>query len=468
MLVPVVYLACEDDGGSGQPGVFDGGTTGFDAPTSDAPVVPADTGPAPNPVTVNVVKNAQPEAGVTIVFSDAAGTVIDTATTDATGRVVRMLPAGSQVTALLGSAARAQILTVVGVEPGDVLTAVDASELDGLVPTATITAIPAGAPAATLGYSSAAGACNGGGFQAAPNTVNLYDDCVRDRKFPLLVLAQGNAGTVAFTFKKANLAAADGGAVGVDMAGGTWTTTTTTETVAITNLPTTLTRGRLIYGEVANGVNYFAVNNFDPSNPGGTPPVNFEGHPGYPDFVQTEATVGKNSSGGVAYSTIATRRAASPNGGTSSHDLSQLLPFIDSATLDSTTPARAMVTWTTAGAVAADGAFVHVRWSTTRDGGNVQQSTWTVVAPPTATSVKLPILPASAVAWAPASDSSFYSVPVVLLVESSVLQGYAQLRASAGALPPTKAVINDGYAPLAPPLPVDGTLRMTAFTDDGD
>ena len=136
-------FACVGDDGAQLPSV-DGGLLVPDSstPHADATAPGTDSGPAndaapesdagavdsgPQPVTVRVVANGAPESGATIVFQDATGAVVTSGTTDATGSVTQLVTAGTQVTAVLGTAASPNLLTIEGVEPGDAITFVDTS-----------------------------------------------------------------------------------------------------------------------------------------------------------------------------------------------------------------------------------------------------------------------------------------------------------------------------------------------------
>jgi hypothetical protein len=89
---PLVDATMPDAGPSPEAELAPDAGTGVDAAEDPAP---------PAPVTVVVRGPGGPESGKTIVFSDAAGALVATATTDAHGVAAQILPAGSQVTALL-------------------------------------------------------------------------------------------------------------------------------------------------------------------------------------------------------------------------------------------------------------------------------------------------------------------------------------------------------------------------------
>jgi hypothetical protein len=85
---------------------------------------------------------------------------------------------------------------------------------------------------------------------------------------------------------------------------------------------------------------------------------------------------------------------------------------------------------------------------------------WTIVAPPTATIVTPPALPGSVGSWTASTQSG----PVIVIaIDATFLASYAQFRAVAGALPPTSSIANGNGMAITPPLPVDGTMRITAI-----
>jgi hypothetical protein len=170
-------------------------------------------------------------------------------------------------------------------------------------------------------------------------------------------------------------------------------------------------------------------------------------------------------------SAIARRGAPSGDGGVTNFDESSLLPLLDAVSFDMTSLAQPTVSWVTeAGSLAgASGTIATFAWS---EGDSSIQGTWTILAPPTAASVTAPALPASLSAWAPAVDAAFDSPPIVVVVAGSgaLVPDYAHLRAQFSALPAQTSLLYDNLSidPLIPPLPVDGTLRLTAFTVNGD
>lgn len=484
---PLVVLACvsSDDSNPTLPDVdagfvFDGGGK-LDAGSVDATLndagqadtsAPVDAGAdASLPVTLVVTKAGQPESGVTVVFHAPDGTFVDSVVTGADGKATHVVASGGQVTALFGTPAHANIVTLVGVQPGDILNAVDSSADDyPSPPEVSVTAIPQGGPSEPNFYSVNVGVCQTT-FTAGqlPATFPLYrPSCARDGKFPVLILAEGNT-ELGFTAKKQNAMAADGGVSNVDLSAGTWSTTQPTFTVQTSNAPTTTQQARVSYSEVADGVVFPTTMTFDPSLDAGVQSSAFIVHPGYPDSIQYEGTLRTATNNGVSLTGIGTRAAAAPDGGAVSVDMAQLLPSIATATLDSTAPPRLVANWTTAAPiVGADGAFVRVDWYTLDDAGANSSNHWTVVVPPSATSATLPDLGAALAPWAPTANSTFFAFPVVAVMEASFVADYDSLRPLAATIPPSDTLVQDAYGPIAPALPVDGTIKLSAFTNNGD
>ncbi len=460
-----------EDAGHFDAPTFDGtipDSSNPDSPIADTSLPEVEAGP--KLVTVVVRNELGPEQGVTIVFHDPNGAVISSGITNAAGLVAQLVPSGSMMTALMGSPTTPRPVTVQGVEPGDVLTAFDDSNPTFLNDQIAVDSVPSPPPAETIGYFAGAGRCSAY-FNTPPAQIGLSNGCEIGGRAPLLITAAGgpDAGyaNVGYTFQKANALPGDGGTLHISPDGG-WTTTFTTQTLSATGMSDAGGFGGFSFMEVTGNVPAWTTSGF-PTAPLDGGPLNqpFQGHPGYADFVQGEANIVVFRSGSSSVAAIATRGAAPTTSTTTSLDLSQILPLISAATLDSTTPARPSVTWTADGSLAStDGAVVVIRWITRLDGGGTASGTWTIVLPPTATIAKAPTLPSTAAAWAPDATSTFLSPPFVFFIDGSFLPGYAQLRAITGSF---SALGNaTGNPPIVPPLPVDGTMRITGFTVSGD
>ena len=499
LLAPVGCFSASSGGGS-PPGFdagqtdaeFDSGTTpdtSVDSPTMDVTIVeaavdaPVEAGP--QPVTVVVTSAAGPEPGVPVIFQQANGAVIGAATiTNAAGIVSQLQPAGVQVTVVLGTAAAPSLITIEQVAPGDTLAVYDPSADVTSAQVSVDTWSDAGPPG-TASFEVDVGSCNTFGA-GPPLVVFLGTACPVAGQFPVLVTSRdSNGAALGYAWQKGNTLPGDGGVAHVAV-GGAWSMTSDTLTVTTDSPPpfalANSDNGYLGFSAIANGMGTGRANSYFGSigadDAGVTFPFPYAD--GFPDSLQSEAnvtnygTTGGNV--GVSVSAIATRGAGDAGTGTTNLDITQLLPPIQTASIDSTTnPTQPTVTWDMgdAGSVAtADGVVVAFTWSGSNDGGFVN-GRWTIVAPPTATSVQVPALPAAQGGYAPFTGAFFSNQPAVLIVEATFLSGYAQLRAQVGTVPLTSQFnsnlsFSSSSPILVPPLPVDGTLRMTAFTANGD
>jgi hypothetical protein len=463
----VALLACfgSTDNSTGlTPPEVDASPMDTSSPAPEASVAEAGTDsaeePSPSPfVTVVVLGPSGPEAGKTIVFSDATGAVVTTATTDASGTVVQTLPAGSQATALLGTPDSPQLVTVVGVQPGDTLTAVDgvASQVAGEV----LVTVHGSAPATTNNYSVSAGNC--GAFLSSGSSVDLdVSGCTNSAgQFPLLAVARANDGDLAYSFEKPNALGTDGGPTSIVMTGNWYFMGT--ETVSVTGTVAS-DDWYVSYNEVAAGVSDIQNQTYyEPlSDDAGVPPMTFESHPLYPDFVQTELSA-YDSQPGVGMATAIATRTAAPTG-SASFDGSDLLPILTSASVDSTDPTRPSVGWTAAAPLTgAVGTIAEMFWY---DQGAGQSGSWTIVAPSSTTSVQVPVLPSTATSLAPGANSVWDSTPTVAAIGGGDLVDYAAFRRGAGQLatqlqPNPTPTVRPITTPTIPLLTSDGTMKVT-------
>lgn len=475
------YAGCitEDDvtPDGGTPPAGDGGTANPDAtvvadggrPANDAATAAeAEAGPAMVTLVMRTASGA-PAADVAIVYADATGQLTGTDKTDATGRVTRLLPSGSQVTAILGKADEPRLLTITGVEPGDVLTAALPPTEEETSGSLEITSLPAGEPQGIANLVAIAGNCQNSA-QALPLTLSVYEDCVKAGRFPLVVVASnGNGAFLGYTHQKGIQLVPDGGlpdsgVLSVAM-NGSWVTTSTTADIQATHV-TGDPDGRGTLTHVTGGVETWETQYFDAIDDAGVTNMTFQTYTGFADFLQREVAIRtSDNNNGVAYTALASR-----GGSNATLDVSQALPALTGATVDSTTPARPMVAWTSSSPITgADGAVVDLRWYFQADGGRYIYGDWTFVTAPGATSVKAPQLPETLSSWQPPDGAVFRSPPSVMVVEGSPWSSYGQLRASAAAIPVPRALLNDNSeGPIVPPLPIDGTVKLTAFTHNGD
>jgi hypothetical protein len=481
-----------------------------------APEAAVEAGPLP--VKVTIVNHLGPEPGVLIVFQDVNGNVVTTATTDIAGQVTQPLGSATQVTALTGntppqdvesfaanvrvygvtvldddasadggsivpSPANVNLVTVQGVEPGDTLTLSDPSDTTFQYPVVSIDALPDGGPAAAQSYSIGIGPMYFGTTTSSfPYQIELRPGCESNGEFPVFVVAVGgpDAGgaNLAYTWQTGNVLPPDGGTAHVVMTG-PWATATTTQTVTALNVPDVGYDLYASYSEVADNVGTSTLDYL--SAPDGSAYAVFTGHPPFPTSVQSEVSLSANFNELSSVTAIATSGPFVGDAG-DSFDLSTALPFISSVTLDAGLPTsdaavppagQPYVSWSTgdAGSLASvSGVVVQASWYDYCDGCTSMQSygTWTIVVPPSATSVTAPALPPEVAGWGPSQYSNFENLPLVVAVQSSLLPNYTAFRNQFASLPVTPAFQNGNQGPYVPPLPTPGTLRLTAATTNGD
>jgi hypothetical protein len=266
----------------------------------------------------------------------------------------------------------------------------------------------------------------------------------------------------------------DGGSPSVSVPDTAWATNEGTETVTFANVPT-FDGGAftLAYAEVAQG----ALASVQTA--GGTLVVTDDGgvagtqtwvtHPGYPDYVQNEVDVypialgnlpTNGGAGSYAVSALATRAPAAASG-TASLDVSQVLPFVETATVAGTTvPPRPTLNWTSSAPLtSAVGLFGLMTWYEPIDGGPSKAGTWIILTPSTATSIEAPALPGSAAAWEPGGTSNFASLTAI---GGSAIGSFDGLRAVAGQVSGAAAVGLDTTA-IVPPIPAAGTMLVSTL-----
>jgi hypothetical protein len=514
--LPVAWLACfsNSSGGGGGGASFDAST---DSPEFDstAPDVEQEAGPdvlmeaanetsppvdsgvdvapeaeaGPSPVVVTVGGALGLESGVTIVWGDATGAVVASSKTNAAGMTSQLVAPGSMLTAVLGTPASPSLYTITGIEPGDNLVIIDRQSV-GALPGApgnintNLTAVPMPLPGMATGLTFYAGPCNNS-FQVPPSgPLRLGPPCIGvgpvgasfGAAYPALVEANDSSFNLqGFTFKKNNgLTMPDeAGWLDLDLSGNTWSTSTTEQTVAVTNeqdagiyTPWTL------YQEAANGV-LLPLQARQPADGGMLPAGStlYSTHPGYADFVQTEVGYNPDSMGFVqeAFS-MATRGPAPTKDGATTIDWTPLttLPSLTNIVVDASTVVRPKWTWTTAsGTLASSTAvMVYAQWNGTDADGGFQNGEWTIVAAGTAqSSLQAPALPAPQTPWLPVAGSSFGSFSTVYAIQGdTALPTYGQFRPAAPLFTLQSSCI---FGPLVPPLPAAGTIRVTGYTSGG-
>lgn len=478
-LVPFgILAACEEESSNGGivPGP-DGGQVVIDGAAQPAPEASVpDAGPLP--VNVVVTRAGAPEGNVPVVFHDAAGVVIASVVTSAAGVATQLVPAGSQVTVIMGTPEAPHLLTITEVEPGDTLTAVDAPATEG--GQVSVTALPTGAPPNSNFFASA-GRCSGNIGNAPPLDLYVAPECQLAGTFPVFVTARDveSGEETGFTFKKDNkVGAPDGGGLPPVQVSAPWSTAFRTHTITVTNVPPAKSV-ETAFSEVASGVakprtEYI----YNESPDAGTFQTQSPGHPGFPDFVQSEIERHDYYGQGMGVTAIATREASPAGAATTTFDFTALLPLVAEATLDGTTRDRPSITWKAEEGKAfdgADGAYVLIRWYVAEN-GTERNGEWTFVTPASRTTVKAPQLPTELTKFGPPADVdagavevAFLEPAIVTLVEGTAIAGYGDFRKISASVPAAAALRwSSSGGVFIPPLPVDGTLRATAYTRNND
>jgi hypothetical protein len=416
------------------------------------------------PVTVTVLTTlGLPEPGVMVVFDDASGNYLSSAPTDAAGRVVQQVATGTQITALFGSqAATLQLLTWIGVEPGDALTAVDTTAAPSPAPQLQLpsASLPTPVPSGAVDYDVFAGTCTSSSFGLGgqPATLSLYPECAPGGTFPLLVLAQDTSiNEVGYTFLKGNTLTADGGLPAPSLTGATWQTTNGTAEIDSTS-HSSLVMGA--FTEVADGVPHSTEHSLSaPIDAGPALSATFPTHPGYADFVQSEVSIGQNS-GCVGYVQALASRAVAATNTLAAFDVAQLPPatsgVVDAASVDGQPTVNL-------GATLVGGTFVELPFTATNEAG-AQNGVWTFVVPPSVTSFTAPALPATASAWVPGPGADYgqgSNEPTVVTVDGVNLT-YAEVRQAGGTFGLAALQRVGSYGAIVAPLPASiGKIRMS-------
>lgn len=455
LVAAAALFACEDESGSSSGGTFafdsgpgfDGSRPGQDAEPLDAP---ADTTPsAPPPVTVLAVKSdGTPAQGLTVVFHDAAGAVLESGTTGADGKLASTGATPSMASILLTNGSTKHVITWTAVAAGDVL---DARNLDAQNPYTGSYTVTVDAPQVKADqYQASVGTCAGYLFQGtpAPIQVQTYAGCTHagnDNAILTRVTYQGV--DQAYAFKKGNAPPpVDGGTASVAM--GTWG--------AVGSMRITPQNVPAGSGASAHITQIAGAQAFDGDENGFDGPVSFNLATGFADAIQIVGHASPDPTKGV---TMVTRIAPAD---TATIDFANALPLIDEAAIDRKDFVRPTMTWTPAAPLTATkGGSVLISWNKP----NEDRRGWTFIVPPGATSVKTPALPTGNEDWLPPDPDggafgSFVQGPSVVFVDTTVLPNAAAFRSRAALV-----LRNDSFNRLqgfALPTNAD-TLRATDY-----
>jgi hypothetical protein len=506
LIVPTLWVACfsQSSGGPGTNPEFDAGfdATEFDSSTPDSETPteaaveaaldstspPAEAGPmdaGPTDASVDVatdVVEAGPaptvvvvggangyESGIPILFSDASGNVVASATTDATGQVSQIVPAGGMVTVVLGTITSPRLTTYVGVTPGQLIPVADATSLPAMTPV-TLGSLPAAPVDASYTYYQAfAGTCDSLEVSSVPSLTLLASPaCIGFARvgasyvaaYPLLVDALDSSSHVqGYLYSTGNspLSTDDLGQLDPSLPA-SWATDQLTQSLTVTGATGTPTP---TFSEVVGGVLV--------PNRNGPGITTFTTHPSLATQVQVEAFYGGfQGSSGLIGTVVATSAPAPTTSGTVSLDGSLVAgePTIGSPG-GSVVPGGLRISWT-GDLSSSTGVVAVASWKGNTDAG-IQTGAWTVIGPGmSSTSLATPTLPPGLSAYAPQVAGSIGIVTVYGVDGQTAFPTYASL------LPTAPLFINQTTAcsettPIAPVLPKGGTalFSMAANTPNG-
>jgi hypothetical protein len=424
---------------------------------SSPPALTFDSGV--EPVRVVLASAAGPIGNATVVFHDGGGKVIGTTTTDAAGHAEKILPAGTGVTILFGDPqTKLQAVTYLGVEPGDVLVALDKT-ISPPNTSVTVTDIPASPPANTYQYASLVGNCSNY-FFAPPSTMALYGSCVNPSlRFPLIIEAfDPNAQSLGYAYRKDLALDFDAGA-SPSMADAAWSTAHVNWTVALTG-PALQSFPFVVTSEVASFVPHTVTQTPFTDTDGGVTTSPVQMHVGYADFVQSEVQISSSNGVGSTFDIVATRTPPPTKDSLLPIDVTKLPPSISKMTSDYTTPQPTVTFTPDAPITNGSGTFVVFDWSNTNEAGTTINR-WTIIAPPTMTTITAPELPPANVDWSSKNMTGF-NTPTVTVMSFDALKSYADFRRAAATIPPADYFTQSTGAPAAPLLPIDGTITITS------
>lgn len=394
-------------------------------------------------VTVDVVSAfGGARQGVSVVFSDASGALIETKTTGFDGRATSsqgVTP--SMVTALLGKGGNyPELVTWTAVEGGDVLFAIDPE--DAFTLGVYSIALPGTYNGATS-YAVSLGECGNSGTSTTIG-IGVLTACSGALNAPL-VSASNGSGVIAYSWKKSVPPPAGG--MTANVSGLAAWSAAGTFTVTVQNKPNSGVAGARLL-QVGNDVatpnaTAFLLDQNDQAI--------FKVPSGYADAFQASA-----SAPGAAIGSL--RRMVSRVAGSatsSTFDFAQALPELASVTLDETDKQRPAVSWTSVASMAgSDGGFIRMSYDLPSE-DNVR---WTIIVPPGGTSgtAKAPVIPAAqASGFLPAANAGpTWTNVEVAFAQADALADYKALRKDQRILNQTR-----GSPPLF--LPSNGGLKTS-------
>jgi hypothetical protein len=434
------------------------GVDAADGATIDAPL---------SPVTMTITGPTGPESGVSVVFHDPFGTQLGVATTDATGTVSMLVPAGSMATAIFGTPDQSTLVSIAAVQPGDVIALVDPTQQASF--SAQLSAImPDSAPpgeTTQLQLTVADGCTRDASSSTESVPFDLEASCVGPNGlFPVLVVAVDEGGNpLAYDFKDDNPIGVDGGVTPNVSLSGDYTSNFGTQTIETTNSdPDGLPLIEASVRQIADGVGYTQQQQIADVADDGSSQTIFTIEPGFASSLQTEVDVGN---GGSLVATVS-REAAPTLSGTDSFDISGLPPAIENAIIDMSNVETPNITWQSSNPLSngTSGVVLSVGW-TGDEGENTQTGTWILIVPSTATSVSPPALSDVVAAYSPAGDAS-WSLSGVVAIGGSLAPSYDVFRGFIGGVLTAFGPAAASSFPVVPVLPANGTLVASFYPVD--
>lgn len=462
------FVAC-DTSSSNAPAGGGGTDASFNVPETSAPppndaavdgLTPVDGGEdaAPNDsATVVVTKDGAPDPGVTVVFQSGAGDVLATVVSGADGKAASTVAAGAQITVALGAVNNRQLITYVGVKPGDVLEVVEKTSR-ALAVTIAPNNPGGGISIAAGNFDCSTNAATSG----SPVGINLLPECITGPVFPVVGNLRFNLQSY-FSFKKDVTPAASGTTTVSGMS--SWAVGTA-YTLNVTNAPD-LTGVQAALGHIANNQSFAVAPETNLALVAGAGAAQFVVATGYADAYQADIQF-VNFPGGYHRVQSFSKRFAAAAASPQTVDLTAgVLPALLTVVADTTSPARPMLGWTASAALtAADSGVVTASYTQPIAGGGTEEVEWTFIVPPDAMNVTAPALPASLAAFAPSAASTMHT-PTVAFFESDLIPSYDFVRAHAAELGLTRVPIGIFSTATIPALPAAGTLRITALATGG-
>lgn len=436
-------FACESDSGTGAVLAPDAGASFDGAPPSPDSGAP----PASSTVTVTVLGEDGPRAGVLVVFHDASGAVLETRSTGADGKAASAGATPAMASALLERSTARNIVTWTAIEAGDELTV---NDFEFFTQRGTYDVSLTAPFDGAVRYNARVAHCETfgnawDGVEARNLPVNA--SCVRAQN-AILVDALSADDVLAHAFAK-NVAAPGAAALAVTVGG---FVAPTDVVLSRTNVPAGMLSSAELK-EIVGGGGYssFGVGDGEGEGDGSQ---TFRAATGFADAMQGAAYA--RSAGGQAL-VLSRRVSVPPPADSFAFDFAGALPSITDATTGMTDPRRPDIAWTSAAPLtSADGGFVRFMLYL----GGDSQLTWTMVVPPGATSVKGPALPAEADAWLPAGDVGAAYLHVIF-AESDLIPDYRAFRRQQGTM-----FRSDAFDSI-PTLPTNGTLKISRWSNDG-